>query len=342
MIPLLRFLARRLGWAAIVIAGVGTLAFFTSRILPGDPARMLLGPQARAADAERARALYGLDRPATEQYLRFWTRMIHRGPALPARQPSPEHSSCAELVWGVHLDLGYSFHHRRPVVDLIAEMAPRSLELALAALLFQTLIGLGAGLVSARWRGTLWDQLSVGSTLVGLSAPTFLLGLVLQYVLAYKLGWLPYDGYGRTATEHLLCLVLPALTLGVYGAAIYARLSRDELSAVLASDHVRMARAKGASEPRVLVVHGLRSALLPLATLMVLDVGTLIGGAVVTERLFRWPGMGYLAVEALVNRDGPVVLGTVLFSAAAIVLAVLALDLLHVALDPRLRKMSRR
>jgi peptide/nickel transport system permease protein len=192
--------------------------------------------------------------------------------------------------------------------------------------------------VSARRRGSVWDQLLVGATLLGVSAPTFLLGLVLQYLLAYRLGWLPYDGYGLTASDHLRSLVLPALTLGIFGAALYARLIREEMSSMLGADFVRTARAKGASELRVLVVHVLRNALVPIVTLLVLDLGTLLGGAVVTERLFRWPGMGQMAIDALVNRDGPVVFGTVLFSALAIVLASLLLDLVHVLLDPRLRR----
>jgi peptide/nickel transport system permease protein len=334
--PALRHLARRLAWAALIVVGVGTVAFFLSRALPGDPTRMLLGPQARPADVAQARRIYGLDRPIHEQYVLFWTRLVHRAPA--AASPPRDHRSCAALPLGLHLDLGHSFRYRRPVVQLLIEKAPRSLELAAAGLLLQILLGLGAGLVSARWRGTWADQLSIGATLVGVSAPTFLLGLCLQYVLAHQLRWLPFDGYGSTPAEHLQSLVLPALTLGVFGAALYARLTRDELSSALSADYVRTARAKGAGEARVLVVHGLRNALIPVVTLLVLDFGTLVGGAVVTERLFRWPGLGSMAVDALINRDGPVVFGTVLFAATAIVLATLLLDVVYALLDPRLRR----
>ena len=346
--PALRYLGRRLAWAVLIVIGVGTVAFFLSHMLPGDPTRMLLGPQARPADVAQARRIYGLDRPLYVQYALFWQRLVHLGPPLPAPapgatkppKPDPDHASCARLPGGLHLDLGYSFRYSRPVVELVREKAPRSAELGLAALLTQALIGLGVGILSARRRGSVWDQLLVGVTLLGVSAPTFLLGLVLQYLLAYKLGWLPYDGYGTTPGEHLRSLVLPALTLGIFGAALYARLVRDEMSATLNADFVRTARAKGASEGRVLVVHALRNALVPIVTLLVLDLGTLLGGAVVTERLFRWPGMGQMAVDALVNRDGPVVFGTVLFSALAIVLASLLLDVLYVLLDPRLRRKS--
>jgi peptide/nickel transport system permease protein len=339
----LGYLARRVGWALVIVVGVGTVAFFMSRALPGDPTRMLLGPQARAADVEHARRIYGLDRSLTEQYLLYWSRMLHgAGPyGEPNRQSGGlgrEHESCAALPFGVHLDLGYSFRYSRPVVELLAEKAPRSAALAVAALLVQLCLGLTVGIIAARRRGSSVDELLVSITLVGVSAPTFLLGVIVQYVLSYRLGWLPYDGYGTTTLEQLRSLVLPALTLGIFGAALYARLSREELSAALGADFVRTARAKGASETRVLGVHALRSALVPIITLLVLDFGTLIGGAVVTERLFRWPGLGQLAVDGLVNRDGPVVFGTVLFAAAAVVVATLLLDVIHVLLDPRLRR----
>ena len=334
----LRHLMRRLGWALIVVIGVGTIAFVMARKLPGDPTRMVLGPQARPADVQRARKSYGLDAPVWTQYAKFWSRLIHiHGDA----DPEGEHVSCANPVGRLHIDLGFSYRYRKPVVELIAKKAPRTFELAIAALLMQILIGIGAGIAAAHRRGSLWDQLSIGATLIGVSAPTVVLGLMLQYVLAPNLGWLPLDGYGTTPSEQLRSLVLPALTLGLYGAALYARLSRDELAQALSEDYIRTARAKGASPARVLVVHGLRNALLPITTLLVLDLGTLIGGAIVTEKLFRWPGMGAMAVDAMVNRDGPVIFGTVLFSALAIILASLMIDVLAVALDPRLRRPER-
>jgi len=334
---LLARVARRLGWAVVVAFGVTTLSFFIAHVLPGDPTRMLVGPQASAKDVERARVLYGLDQPITTRYVRFWKRLVHRGegPTAEARK-SPEHRSCAALG-PVHVDLGHSFHYRRPVIDLVEAKLPRSVELALAALCVQLTIGIGLGALAAARRGSRTDELAMGASLVGLSAPTFLSGLVLQYVLAYKLALLPYDGYGKTSTDHLLSIILPALTLGIYGSALYARITRDELGARLADDHVRVARAKGASWPRAIFVHGLRNALVPIATLAVLDLGALVGGAVVTEKLFRWPGMGQMAVEALLNRDGPVIAATVLVASIAVVLSTLLLDVLTYLLDPRLR-----
>jgi peptide/nickel transport system permease protein len=328
---------RRLGWGVAVVVGVATLSFLVAQLLPGDPARMMVGPQASPADVAHVRALYGLDRPLAVQYLRYWGRLLHRGPPPTAGKRDPDHRSCASLGAGVHVDLGYSFYYRRPVVDLLAAKIPLSAELALGAVLAQLALGFSLGIVAAARRGTAWDDAAIGVSLLGVSAPTFLLGLLLQYVLAYRWRLLPLDGYGTTAGEHLRSMVLPALTLGVFGSAIYARLLRDELSTMLAQDFVKTARAKGASRARVLVVHALRNALVPVTTVAALELGTLVGGAVVTERLFRWPGVGQMAVEALLNRDAPVIFGTVLFTSAAVVAATLALDVVYVVLDPRLR-----
>lgn len=330
-------LLRRLGWALLVVFGVTTASFVIAAVLPGDPVRMLVGPQASAADVAHVRKVYGLDEPIGRRYVAYWRHLVHRGGPLPDKRGG-EHESCASLGAGVHVDLGFSYHQRRPVADLVAERLPRTLGLALAALTIQLAFGLGAGVVAAARRGTAVDDALIGATLIGVSAPTFLSGLVLQYVLAYRLRLLPYDGFGTTFADHLRCVVLPATTLGIFGAALYARLARDEMIGVLAREHVRTARAKGASKARTVVVHGLRNALLPIATVALLDLGTLVGGAVVTERLFRWPGLGALAVDALLNRDGPVLLATVLVSSTAIVLSTLILDVVYVVLDPRLRR----
>lgn len=335
------YILRRLGWAAIVVLGVTTLSFFIALVLPGDPARMLVGPQASAKEVESARKLYALDEPIPVQYRRFVARLLHRGPDPIDKKRDDQHRSCAPLGLGLHVDLGYSFTYQRPVAEVLKKKVPRSVELALAAISVQAVIGLAAGIFAASRRGSRWDEATIGATLLGISAPTFLLGLLLQYVLAYKLRVLPYDGYGDTPAEQLRSLVLPALTLGIFGSALYARLTRDELSALLAQDFIRTARAKGASGARVLVVHALRNALVPLVTLLALELGALIGGAVVTETLFRWPGVGQMAVTALQNRDGPVIVGTVLVTSAVVVLITLALDLLYLALDPRLRRAAR-
>lgn len=331
----LRFLARRFVWALGLLLGVTSLSFFVVQVLPGDPARMRLGPQAAAADVTRARAIYGLDRPVSVQFVTYWAHLVHRGP--PPTPKDKEHRSCAALGAGVHLDLGYSFYYRKPVVALLVAKIPRSLELALAALMVQLALGVSLGIAAAAKRGTAWDDAAMSASLLGASAPTFLLGLMLQYVFAYKLGLLPFDGYGASGVDHLRALVLPALTLGLFGSALYARLTREEVASALGQDFARAARARGASGARVLVVHALRNALGPLTTMAALDLGTMVSGAVVTERIFRWPGVGQLAVDAVLNRDGPVIFGTVLFSAAAVVVATCTLDVVDVLLEPRLR-----
>lgn len=330
---------RRLLWGLVIVVGVATLSFVVAQIIPGDPARMMLGPQAAAEDVAHVRELYGLDRPLPVQYARYWSRTLHRGPAPSASgKRDPDHRSCASLGLGVHLDLGFSFFYRKPVLDLLATRIPRSFTLALGAVLVQLLLGVSLGIFASFRRGTAWDDAAMGVSLLGVSAPTFLIGLLLQYVLAYKWNLVPLDGYGSTPAEHMRSLVLPSLTLGIFGSALYARLLRDELGTLLAEDWARTARAKGASPARVMIVHALRNALVPMATVAALELGTLVGGAVVTERLFRWPGVGQLAVEALLNRDAPVIFGTVLFTSAAVVASTVVLDLLYVVLDPRLRR----
>jgi peptide/nickel transport system permease protein len=331
---LLRRAARRLTWGIVVVLGVATISFAVAQLLPGDPARMMLGPQASAQDVAHARRIYGLDRPLPVQFSRYWTRLVHRGP--PARDDA--HPTCAVVLAGLHLDLGYSFVYQRPVVDLLAARIPRSAELALAAVLVQLAAGVGLGTLAAARRGTAMDDAAAGISLVGLSAPTFLVGFLLQYLLAYRWRILPLDGYGATPAEHLRSLVLPALTLGVFGGALYARLIREELGRTLAEDFVRTAHALGASPRRALLVHALRNALVPVATLATLELGTLVGGAVVTERIFRWPGVGQMAVDALLHRDAPVVFGTVLFASSAVVAATLLVDVAAGILDPRLRR----
>jgi len=331
---------QRIGWALLIVFGVTTLSFFLVHILPGDPARLIVGPQASAQDVARAREVYGLTGPIRVRYARYLMRLVHVGDSLHQDKPRPaEHRSCAS-IGHLHIDLGSSFHYRKPIVDLVAAKLPRSIELALASLAVALAIGLSIGVSTAARRGGTWDEFGAGVALLGVSAPTFITGLALQYVFAHRLGFLPYDGYGKTSTEHALSMVLPALTLGIHGSAIYARLVRTELGRVLEQDYVRLARAKGASGLRALVVHGLRMALVPVATLAVLDLGALVGGAVVTEKLFRWPGMGQLAVEAIVNRDGPLVTATVLVAAVAIVMATLLVDAFGVWLDPRLAARS--
>jgi peptide/nickel transport system permease protein len=326
----------RIGWSLVVVWAVTTLAFFVNVVLPSDPARMVAGPQARPKDVERIRMQLGLDRPIAVQYGSFLRRLVHVGPAHPEPKDAA-HGTCAALG-PLHLDLGRSYQQRRPVTTILAERLPRTLFLAACALFVQVLLGTALGTLAASRKGRWVDRLAVGTSLLGISAPTFVIGLLLQYVLAHRLRLLPLDGYGRTAGEHAIGVILPALTLGLYGAASYVRFVRDELIGIMKQDFVRTARAKGVGPWGVLIRHGLRNALVPLSTLMGLDLGMLLGGAIVTETLFRWPGLGALSVSAMLDRDGPVILGTVLVTSSAIVLSNLLVDASYAVLDPRVRR----
>jgi peptide/nickel transport system permease protein len=334
-------LLRRLAHGALVVWAVVSIAFAINTLVPGDPARMVAGAQARPADVARIREQLGLGAPPLVQYARFWKRLVHVGPRPIDRTATPKHATCAVVIplgrSAVHLDFGKSFQKRQAVVDLVAVRLPRTFALAAAGMLVQLLFGVATGVVAATRRGSWIDRLLVGSSLLGLSAPTFLIALLLQHVFARELGWLPLDGFGTTAREHARCLVLPALTLGTYGAAYYTRLVRDEMAVLLQQDWVRTARAKGLSPARVVLGHALRNALLPITTAAGLDFGALMGGAVVTETVFRWPGLGELSVKATFDRDGPVLLACVVVTSAAIVVSNLLVDLACSRLDPRVR-----
>jgi peptide/nickel transport system permease protein len=330
---------RRLAWSVLVVWAVVTVTFVLDAVVPGDPARMAAGPQASAADVARIKQTMGLDRAAPVRYALFWKRLVHLGPSAPRRDPDDPHSTCAVVLplgpASVHIDLGKSFQMRQPVVDVVAARVGRTLALACVALLAQLAMGLLAGTLAAARKGSWLDRAIVTGSLLGLSAPTFLIALGLQYVAAYRLRWLPLDGFGRTPVEHARCIVLPALTLGIYGAAYYTRIVRDEVAGLLTAPWVRTARAKGASEAGALVIHALRNGLVPVATLAGLDFGSLLGGAIVTESVFRWPGLGELSVRATLNRDGPVLAACVIVTSVAVVAANLLADVVYAWLDPR-------
>ena len=328
--------ARRFLWSLFVIWATVSIAFLVNNAVPGDPARMVAGPQARPAEVQQITKQLGLDQPLHVQYARFLRRLVHVGPGT-IEKTDKVHASCANLG-PVHFDLGMSSVKRRPVAAILAERFPRTLLLAVFAVLLQAGIGVGTGTFAAAKKKTVFDQGTVALTLIGVSAPTFIIGLVLQHVFGHSLRWLPLDGYGDTATEHLVSAILPAATLGVFGAASYTRLVRDELLGLLGQDHVRPARAKGLGPLAVWTRHLLRNALAPLLTVVGLDLGALVGGAIVTETLFRWPGLGALTVGALMDRDGPLILGTVLVAATSVVLSNLVVDASYALLDPRVRR----
>jgi peptide/nickel transport system permease protein len=325
---------RRLAWVPFVVWACVTLSFGLSHVLPSDPARLIAGAQARPQDVEKIRAQLGLGAPMFVQYARYLSRVVHRAGT------SEAHDSCA-VLGPVHVDLGKSYQQRRPVVAILMERLPRTVALATAALLLQLAMGIAAGVAQAQRPNGGSNRVLFGAGLLLVSAPTYLTGLLLQYVFGHRLGLLPLDGFGETTGEHARSLVLPALTLGLFGAAYYARIVRDDLGRQLRLDFVRTARAKGGSSLRATVVHALRASLLPLVTLVGLDFGALLGGAVVTETVFRWPGIGSLAATAVLDRDGPVVMGTVLLSSAFVAVLSALTDISYGFLDPRLRRPSK-
>jgi len=328
---------RRVSWAVFVIWATVTLAFLVNHALPTDPARMIAGQQAPREAVAKIRVDLGLDRPLYVQYAIFLRRLVHLGPASFDPKKDREHSTCANLG-PFHFDLGKSYQQRRPVTTILSERAPRTLLLAFTAAIVQALIGVTSGIIAAANKRRTADRLAVGLSLLGVSAPTYMIGLLLQWIFAVKLRLLPIDGFGETTGDHVAGLVLPSVTLGIFGAAYYTRIVRDEMIGELGHDYIRTARAKGARQVGVIVHHALRNALMPIVTIFGLEIGTLVGGAIVTESVFRWPGLGSLSVDAMLDRDGPLIMGCVIVTSTVVVLSTLFVDLAYHVLDPRVRR----
>lgn len=306
------YVLRRLGWAVLVAWFAMTVVFAMLVAIPADPARALMGTHASPETLERVTAHYCLDRGVVEQY-GCWVANVARG------------------------DLGESYRTKRPVTEILADRLGPTAQLALAALLLQLLVGIPLGLVAARWRNRWPDHATNVVGLLGQSMPPFFLGTVLLYLFAYRFQWFPLGGYGDGGLDRLHHLVLPAATLAMVGIALYARVTRSELVDVLDEDFIRTARAKGVSERSILLRHALHPSLGPLVTLLGIDLGVLLGGAVVVEYIFAWPGLGREALQAILSLDLPIILGVVLISALLIALGNLLADLAQLWLDPRLR-----
>jgi peptide/nickel transport system permease protein len=300
------YVVGRLLQAAVALLGVTCVAFLLVS-LSGDPAFILLTPE--AGDEQRAafRRTYGLDQPLPVQYARYVSHVV-RG------------------------DFGTSLAFGRPAILVVLERVPATLTLTATAVVLGLAVGIPAGVVAAVRAGALLDRAVMAMVLLGQSVPTFWLGLLMIRIFAVNLRWLPVSGYGG-----VLNLVMPALALGLYLAALLARLTRSEMLEALAQDYVRTARAKGLSERAVTIVHALKNALLPIVTLIGLQLGALLGGAVVTETVFAWPGIGTLVLDAILRKDYPVLLAAVELVAAAFIVINMSLDLLYGYLDPRLR-----
>ncbi len=302
-----RYLLRRLLLLIPVLWGVATLVFAVTNILPGDPVDLMLGETARPAQREVLRKALGLDRPLSVQYADYLGGLL-RG------------------------DLGTSIHKKRPVARILAERIPASAELTLAALAIALLIALPLGVLAARRAGTALDLGAGALAVLGASVPVFWLGPLLIILFSIDLGWLPVSG--RTGP---LSLILPAATLGTALSAILMRMTRSSLLDILPQDYLATARAKGLSERRVLWLHALRNACLPLITILSLQLGALLSGAIITETVFAWPGVGRLTIQAIAARDYPLVQGCVLFIAFVYVAGNLLADIAYAWLDPRVR-----
>ena len=329
-------IARRLLALPVLLLGVSLVVFVIGHLVPGDPARVLAGPFASETDVERLRAVYGLDQPLLDQYLNYVGRVV-RG------------------------DLGNSFRSSRPVVFDLADRFPATIELTFAALLVGIPTGLWLGITAARRQNGLADYAATLGSIVGISVPLFWVGLMLAALFGVALQWLPFSGRISpfsdlprvtglvtvdallagdlaTLTDALRHLVLPALTLAVVPLALVARLTRASFIEVLRQDYIRTARAYGVPEPRLIRRHAAKNALLPLVTLVGVLVPALLNGAVLTETVYSWPGVGTLLLSSIAGRDYAVVQGAALMFATLYVGSNLLVDISYAALDPRTRE----
>jgi ABC-type dipeptide/oligopeptide/nickel transport system permease component len=304
---MLRLISVRIAAALLVMLGACTLVFLLIHLVPGDPVEAMLGETAHPADREAMRRALGLDAPLWRQYVDY-------------------------LGGLVQLDMGESLRDQRPVSAILGERLPATLMLAVASLLLAVAIAVPLGVIAAHHHNSTLDSLVMGFSLLGVAVPNFWLGPLLILVFSLWLGLTPVSGM-----QHPASLILPAVTLGTGLAAVLARMVRSSVLEVLAEDYVRTARAKGLSERAVMRRHALRNAWLPVLTLLGLQLGALLGGAVITETVFAWPGIGSLLIEAIQARDFPIVQGAVLLIAALYVLVNTATDLAYLLADPRVR-----
>src|SRR5215471_7170727 len=312
---MLNFLARRIAQLIPTLFFVSVIIFSLQQLLPGDPATIMAGEERDPAVIAQIRAQYRLDQPIPVQYV-YWVKGVLTG------------------------DLGESMRIKQPVRSLILEKLPVTLQLGLMAIIIAITIGVSAGIVSAVKKGTVWDYAANVFALWGLSTPNFWLGIMLIFLFSVELGWLPASGYvplSEDWRQSLATTIMPAFVLGNALSAVLMRHTRSAMLTALEQDYVRTARAKGLREWGVVLRHALRNALVPVVTLGALELGALFSGAVLTEQVFSVPGFGKMVVDAVFNRDYPVVQGVVLVTAFLYVMLNLLADVLYVVINPRLR-----
>jgi peptide/nickel transport system permease protein len=308
-------IARRLAGMLAVMFIVATMVFFLTRLAPGDPASLMLGDQATAADIAELRKTYGLDQPVVVQYL-LWLKEIASG------------------------NLGQSIFLQRPVLQAIGERAEPTFFLALFSIRIASLIGIPCGIASAVWRGQKADQAVSGLAMLAASIPSFWLGLLFIQFFAVRLGWFPVAGYGDPGAglgQRLYHLILPATVLGIVNSALITRFTRASMLDVLSEDYVRTARAKGLPENRIVLRHALGNALVPIITVVGLTAALLVGGAIITETVFGLPGIGNLVVSAVLRRDYPVIQGALIVIAGIYVVINFTIDVIYTLVDPRVK-----
>jgi peptide/nickel transport system permease protein len=301
------YILRRLIQSALILLGVAFITFLLLFVLPADPVRQIAGRSATAETVENIRQQLGLDKPFLVQFGRY----------------------LSGLVQG---DLGRSYLQKSEVSVLIASRLPATLLLMAAAIFCELVIGLTMGIIAALRRDRFTDQALMMTSFVTVSAPQFVVSLLMLYVFAVKLGWFPIGGYGTF--QHL---VLPAITLGILGSGWYSRMMRSSMIDVMRADYIRTARAKGLTRARVVLGHALPNAILPIIAMIGIDIGVFMGGIVVVESVFGWPGIGQLAWQAIQRIDIPIIMGVTLVSAVAIVLGNLLADLIAPFIDPRIK-----
>ena len=304
---MLSYLFNRMIGALLVIFGVTGIVFLLIHLVPGDPVEIMLGESASMADREALRIALGLDKPVIVQFLAYLEGLLH-------------------------LDLGTSIHSRQPVSTLLLERLPATGLLAGVTLAVATLLAFPLGIIAAIRSNTAWDSGAMGFSMLGVSIPNFWLGPLLILLFSLWLGWFPVSGRDGFAS-----VVLPALTLGTGLAAVLSRMVRSSMLEVLGEDYMRTAKAKGLAPHRIVLQHGLRNALLPVITLLGLQLGALLAGAVITETVFSWPGIGLLTIESIQSRDYPVLQACVLLISASYVLVNLLTDIVYAWIDPRIR-----